>query len=328
MAYNIMNEYSKITIKQLNEYMKLILENKYNKAICDEFTNVYMNIRYNGLIENKVGLTVRNKLLAELKNKKDQLLEDNPDKDKNINYTYLFFDDCAYFDTAEIEENLDDKVEEIVRNRREYLQREDENDTGSFKEILKKTIKENIIEKDNFLKKFDTNEFNIKVTNYQDNLQKIRINYNIKFPMLYSNEAINKAFDVGTIAEDKLFVEYYLTAVKVIREIENSEYRKSYIVDIDEKLFEKEQKLARLLEIINNPTLQDRIIIEISYNTLKEKREKIYDLVSRGYQFAINISNDFEADDMEIQRLTLFRYILTNRDTDESSKFNNLVITK
>ena len=309
MAYNVMNEYSKIIIKQLNEYMKLILDNKYNKSICDEFTNVYMNIRYNGLVENKVGLTVRSKILAELKNKKEELLENNKEKEKNINYTYLFFDDCAYFDTAEINENLEEKIEEIIKNREEYLENQ-ESDKLNFRNELKKTIKDNIKEKDDFLKKFDTQEFNLKISNYKDNLQRVNIEYNIKFPMLYSIQAIDKAFNTGTISEDALFIEYYLLSIKVIKEIEKSEYRKSYLVQIKEDLFEKEQKLSRLLEIINNPVLQDRIIIEIDYSTLKKYKDKIYELVSLGYQFGINISEEKEIDESERQRLTLFKYII------------------
>ena len=309
MAYNVMNEYSKIIIRQLNEYMKLILDNKYNKSICDEFTNVYMNIRYNGLVENKVGLTVRSKILAELKNKKEELLENNKEKEKNINYTYLFFDDCAYFDTAEINENLEEKTEEIIKNREEYLENQ-ESDKLNFRNELKKTIKDNIKEKDDFLKKFDTQEFNLKISNYKDNLQRVNIEYNIKFPMLYSIQAIDKAFNTGTISEDALFIEYYLLSIKVIKEIEKSEYRKSYLVQIKEDLFEKEQKLSRLLEIINNPVLQDRIIIEIDYSTLKKYKDKIYELVSLGYQFGINISEEKEIDESERQRLTLFKYII------------------
>ena len=309
MAYNVMNEYSKIIIRQLNEYMKLILDNKYNKSICDEFTNVYMNIRYNGLVENKVGLTVRSKILAELKNKKEELLENNKEKEKNINYTYLFFDDCAYFDTAEINENLEEKTEEIIKNREEYLENQ-ESDKLNFRNKLKKTIKDNIKEKDDFLKKFDTQEFNLKISNYKDNLQRVNIEYNIKFPMLYSIQAIDKAFNTGTISEDALFIEYYLLSIKVIKEIEKSEYRKSYLVQIKEDLFEKEQKLSRLLEIINNPVLQDRIIIEIDYSTLKKYKDKIYELVSLGYQFGINISEEKEIDESERQRLTLFKYII------------------
>ncbi len=319
MSYNVMNEYSKITIKQLNEYMKLILDSKYNKSICDEFTNVYINIRYNGLLEARRGITVRNTLLVSLKEKKDSLLEKMPDKQKNIEYTYLFFDDCAYFDTAEKNENLENQVENIMNYRSEYLEKDEtEEEKRNFKIELKKIIKENIKEKDDFLNKFNTNEFQLKVKNYNDNVQKVELEYNIKFSMIYSMEAIEKAFNTGLINEDKVFVQYYMLAAKVIRDIEDSNYRKEYVVDIQNEFFEKEQKIERLLEIINNPILQDRIIIRVNYEISKKYRKEIYEMISKGYKIAVKIDETFENDIAEIQRLAVYKYIIIDEKKEQN----------
>ena len=63
-----MNEYNKIIEDELEETLKFILYYKYNKQICDEFIDVYIENRYNGLVQNIAGLTVKSQFLAGLKN--------------------------------------------------------------------------------------------------------------------------------------------------------------------------------------------------------------------------------------------------------------------
>ena len=44
-------------------------------------------------------------------------------------------------------------------------------------------------------------------------LENISIDYDIKFPKLYSEYAIDKVFNSGVIGEDKIFIEYYLVCL-------------------------------------------------------------------------------------------------------------------
>ena len=53
MTINIMNEYIELTKKQINEYMKLTLGEKFNQNYCDLFTERYVNIRYFNYYENE-----------------------------------------------------------------------------------------------------------------------------------------------------------------------------------------------------------------------------------------------------------------------------------
>ena len=331
MSINVMDEYSKITIRQLNEYMKSILGDKYRKFICDEFSDVYINIRYNGLITPKRGLTVRNKLFQELKKKEIELVKENPKYQRMIEYTYLFYDDCAFFDTAHKQSEIKDKVEEILDIRREFFGEDKitKEDEMKFRLNFTLMVQMNNEEKANFLKKFETKEFKLKFRNYKDNLQKVLLSQNVKFPYIYSNEAINDVFNSGVTLEDKLLVEYYLLSAKVIKDIEQSDYRKEYVVDFPETLLDKETKLARLLNIINNSTMQDRITLELTYREFKMHREKIYDLVSQGFNFAMKVDEDnFEPNDAEIQTFSILKYIITNKNMPALRRSNNLVVVK
>ena len=45
MTINVINEYIKIVKKQINEYMKLVFDNKFKKKYCDSYTEKYIKVR-------------------------------------------------------------------------------------------------------------------------------------------------------------------------------------------------------------------------------------------------------------------------------------------
>ena len=47
MSVNIMKQYTDLTKKQINAYMKLVFGNKFVKKYCDSYSQTYLNIRYN-----------------------------------------------------------------------------------------------------------------------------------------------------------------------------------------------------------------------------------------------------------------------------------------
>ena len=67
MTINIMEQYIKITKEQIEEYMKLVFKDSFNKGYCDLFTERYINIRYYNYYENEVIETMRRKILNHLK---------------------------------------------------------------------------------------------------------------------------------------------------------------------------------------------------------------------------------------------------------------------
>jgi hypothetical protein len=58
-------------------------------------------------------------------------------------------------------------------------------------------------------------------------------------------------------------------------------------------------------------------------------REKIYDLVSQGFNFAMKVEEDnFEPNDAEIQTFSILKYIITNKNIPALRRLNNLVVIK
>ena len=82
-------------VQQRNEknirFLKFILGNKFNKQISEQFSSLYFETRYNGLIENKRGLTVRSKLLSQYRELKKKLEQSDISSTKClIIYAMLF----------------------------------------------------------------------------------------------------------------------------------------------------------------------------------------------------------------------------------------------
>lgn len=307
---NLMSEYVKIVKSNMSKYIKSFVDNKYVKSISDEFIDTYTEIRYYGLIEVKKGFTVKNKILTELRKKKDELLADNPEKQKNIEIIYAFID-CA-ISLNEIEDkNIDEEIKQIVILRKEHLSKaKDEKYIEDIHSLVKNCEKE----KEKLLKLAKTEKFNLKFSNCKiSNLKRVKLKYNLKFPAIYSKDAIEKAFNTGIIAEDKIFVEYNLIAAQIIKDVQDGIYRKQYIVEFPDSILEKNQKLLRLLEILNHPSIQDRVMIELNYSAFVKNKEKIYELLKNGYKFALLLDDSFEISASEMQRLSMFQYVLVSR---------------
>ena len=189
---NLMNEYIKIVKSNMNKFMKIFLDNKYVKSISDEFIDAYTETRYYGLIEIKKGFTVKNKILNELRNKREELLEDFSEKEKIIDLTYAFLDSCIALNEIK-PESLEEEIEQVVKLRKIYFSK---NEDDNYKTEIRKLVKENIKEKENLLKRTDSEKFFLQYSNYKvTNLKKVIVKHNIKFPAVYSKQAIDKIFN-------------------------------------------------------------------------------------------------------------------------------------
>lgn len=323
MSISVMNKYLTMSNKHMDDILKYILKKKYYKNICEKFKNIYYEVRYNGLIESKRGTTVRSKLLNQYRELKEKIIKSEKELAGAIEATYTIFDEVTYFDTAIFERDFTNKINDIYE---EYAEIADtEIDKNIFTKELLRIVQINQREKLQFFKKFDTNEFRLQGSNINENIKRIGIVHNIKFPSIYSNEAIEKAFSSGVTKEDKLFVEFYLLSIRVILDVIKSEYRKKYFVLLDTNILSKAQKTTRLLEIINNPIIQDRIIMQIDYSDLETCKKEVYDLISEGYRFAVELDDSYIDEKIEAQRLDVFEFILVSKEY-KSLKGNDKVL--
>lgn len=329
MTINIMEKYLEITKKQINSYLKLVFGRDFNKKYCDSYTEKYINVRYYNYYESDINNTIRKKIIYQLSQEQETLAINNVQDRTIIENMNVFYYYVLYFDNVVHYKDLRKTIEHIAKLRKKILNKKSEN----FEEELHKTMMDYIRQKEEFIKKFDSEDFYIKISNYPDKLNVYRINLknNIKFPNVYSDFAIKKAFETGTINEDKLLVEYYLTAIKALQDIVKNNFKRRYIVEFASTLLKKQNKIKNLLNIISNTAMQEKICIKIRYENYTQYKEKIYQLMQNGFNIALILDNSFEVNFKNIESLRLFKYVILNKNLKQyekikNEKINNLII--
>lgn len=309
MSTNIMNEYIKLTKKHMTQYMKLIFGAKFDKVIFEELLDSYINARYYDLNGDKSDNTLKAEILSEVEKKKIKLKDKK--NEETLEYMCAFFSYILYFDRVIPNKSLERTIESINGLRKRLLQKEND----IIKE-LSDALEGNLLEIDNLLKKYESTEFYLKITNFSSfkTAYKVTLQYSFSMPKVYSRFAIEKALNTGMVVEDKLFVEYSLITVQIIRDIIKGNFKKQYIVELADTLFKKKQKLERLLNLTDNLAIQDKLNFEIEYKVFTENKEQVYALMQRGFKFACFLDDTFTADLKDIEKLNIFHLILISAD--------------
>lgn len=325
MTINIMNEYIHLTKKQIETYLRLVFENTYDKKYNDIYSETYINSRYYNFYNNS-DTTIRRTILEELKKTQEYAVSNNFQDKELIEQMYIFFCYVLYFDDVVYCKDLRNKISKIAKLRKRVLNKE----TWDFEENLYREIIAISEEKEKLLTRFDTDKFFLKITNYKDksNVYRVNIKHQVKFPMEYSELAINKVFNMGITNEDKLTIEYYLIVVQIIKDIIRQNFKKQYIVEFAETLLEKPKKIKGLLNSIDNVAVQDKISLKIRHEHFIENKEKVYELMREGYRFSIILDNSFEVNYKNMENLKMFKFVILNKDSKqygEIMRFNDEV---
>ena len=313
---NLMDEYIDFTSKKIKKYIKMILRNKYNEDITQDFLKTYVNSRYYNINEES-SRPFYLKITDALTKKQDILnvkYEDDEKLKKVIECTKQVFVYMLFFDNVRKVENFKNikSIREVIIQLLEYCEKEvgiklQEN----IEEELYNEITSDMLEKDIYLDNFETENFilDFEKDKEHDHIYHTKLDYNIRLPMQYSFDAIEKVYNTGTVAENKIIIEYVLLSVVAIRDILNGNFKDVYIAEFCDSLFKKAQKMEGVLGTLTNQALQDKIIITITYKDFQKNRESILDFTNRGFKFAIEL-DDHVKEIEEIKKLKMFKFIL------------------
>lgn len=189
-------------------------------------------------------------------------------------------------------------------------------DVTLFREEITKLLKNIEDKRKKFFDYFKTSDFEIKkYTTSKDNLVDVELKYNIKFPRLYSEFAIDRVFHEGVINEDKLLVEYYLLTSMIINDIRGCVFDRFYLIDFATSLFEDKERLAKLLEISSDDCFKGQTIFKIKYEDYTKYGNDIKNMIRDGYMFAVKINDDIDKNDFIL--FEMFSYVIV----DNNSKF-------
>lgn len=321
---NIMDMYLNFTEKRIKKYMRIIYSQYYNEDIVGEYLKTYVNARYYNIRNTeKPARAFYLRIIDEIEFKKGILLKKNEEvedreekelKAKIINNVNEVFQYILFFDNVRKIENFKkiDSLMEIIKKIAEKV--ESEFDIKMAKDAQDKLYKEvtnDLLEKDIFLDKFETDDFYIMVENCEqrDNLFFAQLGHNVKMPIQYSETAIEKVFSEGIVAEDKLQIEYMLLSLVSLRDIIDGDFDDTYVAEFTTSLFNKKVKLDGILSIIGNQALQDKIHLNIDYSDYMKHQKAILEYTNKGYNFAITLDSAIKSVD-DVKMLKMFKIVI------------------
>ena len=171
------------------------------------------------------------------------------------------------------------------------------------------------------LEKLETGmfELNVKGITSKKDLYGINLEHNITFSKAYSDYIVDKTYSEGVIAEDKIIILVSLLLSKVVKNMFSFNFKDKYIIYLPNTLYEKENKLNKIIEKLNDEFVKNSIIILVRENEFRENKKIIKKLMKIGFKFAISLEEEKSLNEKEKKDLYLVKYIFVGLKKNVSS---------
>ncbi len=307
MDYNIVDKYINFIRESYMDLCKIVFKSNCKKELCLAFIEKYITVRYYNETNYPGEKDFINRINKELLDLLDKLvLDDNLDDLKNIValFGYIFYFDDVCVMTREME-----VIDAIINDGIIKISNSD-----NMHEELKSWYLSYNLNKERFHDAINTKKFNLVEEKIHHRLYSLVLEHSVRISNLYSEYAIDKAYNSGVVNEDKLFVTYILASNTVLSNAINLDFSKYYLVSLASTLFTKEKKISRLLNVIDNPLSKKFIHIKVTYTDYKENKNMIDKLINSGYSFIMELDSKYSGDS---NMLYLFPYIMVQKDSPE-----------
>lgn len=222
---------------------------------------------------------------------------------------------------ASLEQNKQDIAKEIAKYKdwdKDYISYVSHN----IKEVQSKCM--DIM--NTSLKKLETNTFELelnKISTKKD-LYAAILKHNISFSKVYSDYIVDKTYNEGIVAEDKMAVLLTLLSGQIARDIMAFDYNKKYIIHIPSGLYEKEKKLEGLLKLIDDEYAKNHICILVDIETIFNNKKITTKLKKDGYNLSILINKKINVE-KSLGYLYLADYLFIDKDEEDISSLIEIV---
>lgn len=315
MSLNIMNEFIHFKVDTISSYAAICLDKNYKKQTFSKLANTYVKIRYEDFDNELANTHSKNRIVSILNNhliSKAQKLNKTADN-KSLKQMLYFFGFVYHLDNVLDNYSDNEIINKINDYRKNVLNLEPiaKDDILSIKKDHDKRL-------DTFISKFQDKYFELNLGNTTNKkVYNIKLNHYVPISKLYSNYAIQNVYNTGIVGENKLFIEYYQTGIKCLNDAINYDFNTSYLVEFNLDILKKVEKSKRLLNIIDNDIMKEKIVLKLSYSDFIKEKDKVTRLISNGYNFALIIDDTFKYLDSEIITLNMFKYVIGTHHSKE-----------
>lgn len=317
-----MSEYIAYTKRFLEKFMKLYFQKKYNSKIAKHYIETYIEARYDNYGGNEKQRVFYRRIYSALQVTCESMKYTFDEKElqtiENMLevYQYVFYIDFV----RPLRMELKEFVKQIYEKRNTKFELENvENLQNELYQLIKKFRDD----KEKYVKRFDSPDFELVTTKYLlvKDLYKVNLKYHFKLPYIFSDRAIEEVYHENVIFEDRMIITYMMLTTLIIKMINEGKFNSIYLVEFPITLLEKEKKREQVLKILSEPAIQDRVRLKITNEDFEKHKEEIYELMKMGYRFILEIDDTFEVTQENIKKLSIFSYVIISSKRDNIIEF-------
>ena len=303
----IFEEYIKFVENFLINYFKLLLSGEYERSLIRPFINRYIDVRYYNQFSFVKEPTFTQKLNKELNNVAKEVMSENEDKVEKVKNIFALFGYVLYIDGCFSYSNISTLTKSLFNDTNIKLTYSDKT-----KASVTELIRDFTDKKNEFFKLFDTDEFFLKGVKHNGNIYHVDLGNNCHISKLYSEYAIEKAYNSEVVVENRTYLMLIMLTTKVLAEAIGLNFDNTYVVDFPATLLEKQKKIVKYLKLLDNDLLRNKIELKFKYSTYKNRvlKKEINKLINKDYSVAIELDDAFDSD---YDSLVLFSHIFIDK---------------
>lgn len=300
----IFDDYIKFVENFLSNYFRLLLENKYERRLVRPLIDKYISVRYYNdsvILDNK--FTVR--LNKELNNVAKEIINESKDKTEKVKNIFALFSYILFIEKCNSFTELNSIIKSLFNDKTITLTYSE-----NTREELNSLAREYISKRNEFYKLFESKDFHLEETTYDNNVIVIDLLHDFSVSKLYSEYAIERAYDSEVVVENKVYLMLLLLSSRVLKDSMELKYDNNYVIDFPVSLFDKQKKILKYIKAIDNDYLKTKIHLKIKYQDYKKYKKQINNLINQGFSISLELDETY---DMDFSCLLLFTYIFLDK---------------
>lgn len=301
-----------------SELLKIYIDGKYyNKVgnIDADYDSKNMNYRLGKIITSE-----SEKLIKSYKGA-DKLYSAKVEFITNIFITILYIENIFVSD-IELDEKIAKYKEKISKYLNGYYESESElTDTVKKLIVCEKTYRSAV---NKLIDSLKTNTFELEFNELttKKNMYALKLNHNINFSKLYSDYIIDKTYDEGIVAEDKILVTISILLGRISQDILSCNTDNLYLLYMPDSLYEKSNKLSKVESMLSDEMVRNRVILVNKPNTIAINKKTIKQMKKEGFRFGVLVNSE-DTKITDKTSISLIDYIFVDKKLDKELKISS-----
>lgn len=336
---NILEKIMYFKEEEISELANILCTTKFKKAneesIKSKLLKIYIDGKYYNLVGNVDvsydGRNMNSRLKKLITNRSEKLIKSYNGNDKfysikvkniaNIFTTILYIEDMFKSDLV-----LEEKIVKYKETISKYLNNYYKNDKELIEVVKKLLICERTYKSitNKLIDSLKTNTFELEFNELSSkkNVYALKLKHNINFSKIYSDYIIDKTYDEGIVAEDKILVTINILLGKLSKDILSCNTNNYYLLYMPESLYKKSNKLNKVENMLNDEMAKNRVILINKSDAITNNKKTIERMKKQGYRFGLLVSDEDEKIN-EKTSISLIDYVFVDKSKEKELNLTN-----